>query len=232
MPHSGQGKRNAFGLAVLFVLFSSLVPAASPVFSQDDIAVVSIDTRGSAQVRGGDQARAREGAVRDALRAAVRQALQEVLKTDDPAKLPRGADRVLSRHDRYVDTFSVLDEGLEGGIYHVRLRVAVISDFLVRDLKSMGIRQEGAADAARHRISVRITGIRRFERFVKVREELSRVPGVRQVLPRKVDQSEIRLDIESADPPAVFAKHLESSGFFQVRKGAGKTDCLDVEFLP
>jgi hypothetical protein len=233
MSRSGKGKLKSRGPAVLFaLLFLALFLTSVPAYPQDDAAIVSIDMRGSAQIRGGDQAKAREGAIRDAQRKAVRQVLLETLKADDPARLPRGMDRLLAHHERYVDTFSVLDEGLEGGIYNVHLRVAVISDFLAHDLKKMGIRQQGTTEAPRHHIPVRVRNVRRFERFVRIREALSVIPGVRQVLPRKIAQGEVWLDIESAEPLALFAKHLESSGLFQVREDPGTPGCLDLEFRP
>ncbi|NPU83817.1 MAG: hypothetical protein HPY65_04950 [Syntrophaceae bacterium] len=218
--------------AVLLAFFLVMMLSTSPAFSQEDIAVISIDVQGSAQIRGGDQAKARDGAVRDALRKAVRQGLLEILKIKEPARLPRDIDQLLARHDRYVDTFSVLNEGLEGGTYSIQLRVAVLSDFLVHDLKKMGIRQTGTAEAPRHHVPVRVSGLHRFEHFVRIREGLSVIPGVRQVLPRKVAEGEIWLDIESAEPPAVLAKHIESSGLFKVSKETGAPGRLDLEFQP
>ncbi len=218
--------------AVLFSLLFMLFPAAIPSFAQDDIAVIHVEARGTAQIRGSDLARAREGAVRDAQRKAVLQVLQEILKVDRPGKLPPGADRLLARHDRYVDTYSVLEEGPDGGIYSVQLRVSVISEFLDHDLGKMGGRREGIAEAPQHRIAVRVSGVRRFDRYVKVREALCEMPGVRQVLPRKVARDEVWLDMESAEPPAAIAKHIESSGLFLVRKDPEAPGRLDLEFLP
>ncbi len=218
--------------AVLFSLLLMLFPAAIPVFSQDDVAVIHVEARGTAQIRGSDLARAREGAVRDAQRKAVRQVLLEVLKIEDPGKLPPGSDRLLARHDRYVDTFSVLEEGPDGGNYSVQLRVAVISEFLVHDLRKMGGRREGIAEARQRRIAVRVSGVGRFDRYVRVREVLSGIPGVRQVLPRKVARDEVWLEVESVETPAALAKHIESSGLFRVRKDPETSDRLDFEFLP
>ncbi len=218
--------------AVLFSLLLMLFPAAIPVFSQDDIAVIHVETRGTAQIRGSDLARAREGAVRDAQRKAVRQVLLDVLKIEDPEKLPPGSDRLVARHERYVDTFSVLEEGPDGGIYSVQLRVAVISEFLVHDLRKMGGRREGSAEAPQLRIAVRVSGVSRFDRYVRVREVLSGIPGVRHVLPRKVARDEVWLDMESVETPAALAKHIESSGLFRIRKDPKTPGRLDLEFLP
>jgi len=218
--------------AVLLSLLLMLFPGAIPAFAQDDITVIHVEARGTAQIRGTDLARAREGAVRDAQRKAVRQVLLDVLKIEDTGKLPPGSDRLLARHDRYVDTFSVLEEGPDGGIYSVQLRVAVISEFLVQDLRKMGGRREGIAEAPQRRMAVRVGGIGRFDRYVRVREALSGIPGVRQVLPRKVALDEVWLDVETVETPGALAKHIESSGLFRVRKDPEMPDRLDFEFLP
>jgi hypothetical protein len=38
--------------------------------------------------------------------------------------------------------------------------------------------------------------------------------------------------MESAEPPAAIAKHIESSGLFLVRKDPEAPGRLDLEFLP
>jgi hypothetical protein len=231
MSCPGGGKRTSGWLAAGIVLLA-LLAAVCPALSQEEGDTVSVDVQGVAPIRGGDQARARDAAVREALQKSVRQVLMELLGVEDPARLPRETTKLLSRPDRYVDSLSVLQEGPEAGDYHVQLRVAVLSAFLVQDLEKAGVRPGGSADAPRTKVIVRVLGVHGLDGFVRMRNELSAVPGVRKVLPRQVVPGEILLDVESANPPSRLAEQMAATRRFVLRDGAGAPGRLDVEFHP
>jgi hypothetical protein len=189
-------------------------------------------SRGPPRFGGGDLARAREAAIREAQQKAIRQVLADILKVGDPAGLPREIKSLLSRPDRYVDTYSVLQEGPEADAYDVRLRVAVMTDFLVRDLDETGIRREGLSNPRLHPVLVRIRGVRDLPQFVRVRTELSGLPGVRHVLPRQVSPGLILLDMETSEPAVRLAEQIRSLACFVIR-GEGETPGrLEIEFRP
>jgi hypothetical protein len=224
-------KRTSGRLVAGFVVLV-LLTAAFPAFSQEEGGAVVIDAQGVALIRGEDQAKARDSAVQEALRKAVRQVLLTMLRVDDPARLPRGVDRILSRPERYVDTFSVLEEGPRGNVYEVQLRAAVLSAFLFQDLERMGVRREGAANAPRTHVSVRVQGVYGFDGFIRMRTELSGISGIRQVLPRQVAPGEVWLDVDSTEPLARLSEQIAASGFFVIQQAQETPGRLEIEFRP
>jgi hypothetical protein len=91
---------------------------------------------GKVQVTGADRVKARERALEEALRLAVEAGSATVL---DPAGLQAHASdlrlRVYPRARSYVATWRILDEGVDGEVFHVHLSAQVLTARLAHDLE-------------------------------------------------------------------------------------------------
>ncbi len=123
-------------LTLLISFFFASVPLA------DDDIPITIETIGAASVSGSDIPAARDGAIADALRKAVEQAVGMVVSSETVVESFQVLrDSVYTNASGYVRSYEVLDESRSGGAYQVRVRAVVSTAGLEGDLDAMGLLQ-------------------------------------------------------------------------------------------
>ena len=196
--------------AFFFFLFTLLIlyPASSPCEETGRTQV--IDTEGIAAVIGSDLARARDGAVQDALQNAVIKATGQWLTPQDAErKYLLLRERIYERADEYTQAFRILFELSDADIYSVTVRATVFSDKIRNDLQNLGLITPPVSPPSVITMFLMIRGIRTFGDYLRLRGTLKeRIPGIRESLIREASWRSARFDVVAEGTVADFTERL------------------------
>lgn len=121
-------------LIVPIVFFVSLLPQSA--FSQSS----TIESQGVAAIVQGNLDISRDKAVEDALRNAVEQATGSLIENETLVEnYQLLSDKIYSQSKGYVQSYEVLDEKVEEGLYRVTIQATVASGELKNDLRALNI---------------------------------------------------------------------------------------------
>ena len=194
----------------IFFLFAVMIfcPSLSPGEERGRTQV--FETEGIAAVIGSDLARARDGAVRDALQKAVTGATGQWLTSQDAErKYEILRERIYDRADEYTQDFRILFEISDQDIYSVTVRATVFSDRIRKDLQELALINPPVQNPSVTRIFLTIRGIRTYSDYVRLRGMLKeRIPGIREAVPREASWGSARFDIAAEGTVAVVAERL------------------------
>lgn len=102
--------------------------------------VRTVDATGFASVRGAEVALARDGAIDDALRKAVEQAVGMVVSAETVVQNYQVlSDKVYTRTEGYIKNYTVLDEARTLDTYQVTVRATVAVGDIKNDLDAIGL---------------------------------------------------------------------------------------------
>lgn len=196
----------------VFIFFLSVVmifcPSLSPGEERGRIQV--FETEGIAAVIDSDLARARDGAVRDALQKAVTRATGQWLASQDvERKYEMLRERLYDRAEEFTQDYRILFELSDPDIYSVTVRVTVFSDRIRQDLQELGLINPPAQNPSVTLIFLTIRGIRTYSDYVRVRGILKeRIPEIREAVPREASWGLARFDIAAEGTVAAVAERL------------------------
>ncbi len=195
----------------IFFLFAVMIlcPSLSPGEERGGTQV--FETEGIAAVIGSDLARAREGAVRDALQKAITRATGQWLTPQDvERKYERLKERLYDRAEEFTQDYSILFERSDPDIYSVTVRATVFSDRIRKDLQELGLINSPVQHPSVTVIFMTIRGIRTYSDYVRLRGMLKeRIPGIREALPREASWGLARFDIAAEGTIAAVAERLK-----------------------
>jgi hypothetical protein len=119
---------------VLLVFFLSLLP--QNVLSQSS----TIESQGVAAIVQGNLDISRDKAIEDALRNAVEQATGSLIENETLVEnYQLLSDKIYSQSKGYVQSYEVMDEKAEEGLYRVTIQATVASGELKNDLRALNI---------------------------------------------------------------------------------------------
>ncbi|MCG6981709.1 MAG: flagellar assembly protein T N-terminal domain-containing protein [Deltaproteobacteria bacterium] len=119
---------------VLLVFLLSLLP--QDLFSQGN----TIESQGVAAIVQGNLDISRDKAIEDALRNAVEQATGSLIENETLVEnYQLLSDKIYSQSKGYVQSYEVLDEKAEEGLYRVTIQATVASGELKNDLQALNI---------------------------------------------------------------------------------------------
>jgi hypothetical protein len=198
-------------MPVFFIFLFALIilyPAVSPCEESERTQV--FETEGIAAVIGSDLARAREGAIQDALQKAVIKATGQWLTPQDAErKYVLLRERIYERADEYTQDFRILFELSDPDIYSVTVRATVFSEKMRNDLQNLGLITPPVNPPSVNTIFLMIRGIRTFGDYVRLRGTLKeRIPGVRESVPREASWRSARFDVVAEGTVADFTERL------------------------
>jgi hypothetical protein len=200
----------------IFFMFALMIlyPAVSPCEESGRVQV--FETEGIAAVIGSDLARAREGAIQDALQKAVIRATSQWLTPQDAErKTMLLGERIYERADEYTQDFRILFELSDPDIYSVTVRATVFSEKMRNDLQNLGLITPPVHPPSAITMFLMIRGIRTFGDYVRLRGTLKeRIPGIRESVLREASWRSARFDIVAEGTVASFA------GRFKEKLGA------------
>jgi hypothetical protein len=169
-----------------------------------------VEAEGSASVTGGDLARARSEAVREALQKAVEQVAGGWLTPQDAAeKSQMLKERITDRAEGFIQEYRIVSETNVLDVHTVAVRASVLADSIRKDLLELGLIRSTQPDLPVTRISLTIRGIRTYGDYVKCRAMLQdRIPGIREVILREAAWNLARFDIAAEGTVPALADRL------------------------
>jgi len=203
-------------IACLIILLVSF-PAVS---RSEGVALTQlIETEGSASVTGGDLARARREAVREALQKAVEQVADRWLTSQHAADNSQVLkERITDRAEGFIQEYRIVSETTVSDVHTVAVRASVLADSLRKDLIELGLIRPTQLKLPVTRISLTIRGIRTYGDYVKCRSTLQdRIPGIREISLREASWSLARFDIAAESTVPVLAERLRETLAVDVR---------------
>jgi hypothetical protein len=196
-------------VCIIFLLAVMIFcPAVSPGEERGRTQV--FETEGIAAVIGSDLARARDGAIRDALQKAVIGVMGQWLTPQDgERKYEILRERIYDRAEEFTQDFRILFERSDQEIYSVTVRTTVFAEMIRKDLQELGIVNRPVQNPSVTRILLTIRGIRTYGDYVRLRGMLKeRIPGIREVVPREASWGLARFDIGTEGAVAAISERL------------------------
>ncbi len=198
--------------AVLF--FFVLYPVC--VYASREIVEV-VETEGTFTVYGIDRAPARDSAIGDSMRRAVERVvgmlISEEIATENTDALN---DNIYPKYQDYIRDYRILQEGLENGLYRVRVRATLSVMDIKRDLEKLGVltgewQPEYVTTAV---IGVVVRGIEKYGDFKTLREKLETdIRGVGAVHLRRMGSGVAVMDVEMQGDASMLANELQLKEF-------------------
>lgn len=194
----------------IFFLFAVMIFCPSLSLGEERGRTQVFETEGIAAVIGSDLARARDGAVRDALQKAVTRATGQWLAPQDAGrKYEILRERIYDRAEEFTQDFRILFEISDQDIYSVTVRATIFSDRIRKDLQELGLINPPVQNPTVTRILLTIRGIRTYNDYIRLRGMLKeRIPGIREAVLREVSWGLARFDIAAEGTVAAVAERL------------------------
>jgi hypothetical protein len=183
----------------IFFLFVVMFLCPSVSLGEERERTQVFETEGIAAVIGSDLARARDGAVRDALQKAVIGATRQWLTSQDAERKDEILkERIYDRAEQFTQDFRILFEISDPDIYSVTVRATVFLDSIRKDLQELGLIKTPVLKPSLTRIVLTIRGIRTYSDYIRLRGMLKeRIPGIREAVPRETSWGLARFDISA-----------------------------------
>lgn len=195
---------------IVSFLFLSLICIPAVSRGEGDVPTRVVEAEGNAPVTGGDLARARSEAVRDALGKAVEQvAVRWLSPREAGGESPVFKEQIAARAEGFIQEYRIVSEITGSDIHTVAVRASVLADSLRKELLGLGLVRPTQIDLPVTRISLTIRGIRAYGDYVKCRTILKGgIPGVRDIIPREASWSLARFDVAAEGTVPTLAERL------------------------
>jgi hypothetical protein len=213
------------------VIFFSLILVGFPVVSDcAEMPIQVVESEGSSVIVGGDRARARNEAVRDALQKAVAQVVSLWLmpQADERATVLL-RERIYGKSEGFIQDYRVVSETVLQDLYTVAIRVSVLSGLVKGDLRELGL--VGSAEAKRpvRRISLVIRGIRDYSGYSRCHGILTGEGTViREVSLREASWGAARFEIAAEAAVPVLSEWLQTKMVADIRHQDERTVEVDL----
>ncbi|MHB9099204.1 MAG: flagellar assembly protein T N-terminal domain-containing protein [Syntrophales bacterium] len=207
-------------LPVIFFLFAIMICAPSISPAEEVLPTQAVETEGSARITGGDLARARNEAVRDALQKAVEQVAGRWLAPQEVAKRsPVLKEQITDRAEGFIQEYKIVSEVTAVDHYTVAIRATVLADSLRNDLRGLGLIRQTQLKPSVSRISLTIRGIRTYGDYIRCREVLKeKIPEIREIVPREASWGLVRFDIAADGTAQTVAERLRDKLAVEIQR--------------
>ncbi len=181
--------------SAIFFLFAIMIGSPSHSPAEEVQPAQAVETEGSARITGGDLARARNEAVRDALQKAVEQVAGRWLTPQDAAgKASVLKELITDRADGFIKEYRIVTEVTAVDLYTVTIRATVLVNSIGNDLRGAGLIRETQPPV--NRLSLIIRGIRTYGEYIRCRGVLrEKIPEIREIIPREASWGLARFDV-------------------------------------
>ncbi|MEA3487390.1 MAG: hypothetical protein U9R20_07010 [Thermodesulfobacteriota bacterium] len=179
--------------ALFFFVFHPLCAFSSPD-------TIGIETEGTYVVSGGDRALARDHAINDSMRRAVQRVVDMLISADVAVEnFDVIDDNIYSKSESYIQDYRILKEGMEDGLYRVRVRVSLSVGDIKNDLGMLGvlIDEWQPEECMTMVVVVMVSGIEEYGDFRTIRETLETdIKGVDAVRLRRMGSDVVVMDVD------------------------------------
>ncbi len=160
----------------------ALVLAGTGSYGQTDRTTMRLNVLGSAEAGKKNMATSRQDAVKDALDAAVGQAVIEMLSGETVVQqFQLIASGILAKPDNYIKNYRVLTESVSGNTVKALVQVDVAADRLDQDLAQAGVVLAGS-EVPQTNFMVAIEGTGgQIASFVRLRKAMASLSGVKEL---------------------------------------------------
>jgi hypothetical protein len=205
--------------AVISVFLALVICFPAVSHSEGGVSTQVVESEGSASVSGGDLARARNEAVREALRKAVEQVAGRWLTPQDVTdKSPVFKERITDRAEGFIQEYRIVSETTVLDVHTVVVRASVLADGLRKDLFELGLIRPTRLKLPVTRISLIIRGIRTYDAYAKCRAILQdRIPGIQEIVLREASWSLARFDLAAEGTVPTLAERLREQLAFEIQ---------------
>jgi hypothetical protein len=196
--------------SVIFFLFAIMIGFPLASLAEDVAPTQTVETEGSTRITGGDLARARNEAVRDALLKAVEQVAGRWLAPQEAArKSPVLKEQINDRAEGFIQEYRIVSEMTVFDLYTVAIRATVLADSIRNDLRGLGLIRQEQLKPPVNKISLTIRGIRTYSDYIRCRGVLKeKIPEIREIIPREASWGLARFDIEAEGTTQMVAERL------------------------
>jgi hypothetical protein len=205
---------------VIFFLFAIMIsfPFVSP--AEEILPIQVVETEGSARIIGGDLARARNEAVRDALQKAVEQVTGRWLAPQEAARKSLVLkEQITERAEGFTKEYRIVSEITAFDLYTVAIRATVLADSIRNDLRILGLIRQTQIKPPVNRVSLTIRGIRTYSDYIRCRGVLKeKIPEIREITPREASWGLARFDIETEGTAQTVAERLRDKLAVEIQK--------------
>ncbi|MCD6487318.1 MAG: hypothetical protein J7K35_08340 [Syntrophobacterales bacterium] len=167
-------------------------------FSSPD--TIRIETEGTYVVSDGDRTPARDHAIDNSMRKAVRQAVLMLISEDVEADNADVIDdNIYSKSEDYIQEYRILKEGMEDDLYRVRVRVSLSVGDIKNDLGTLGVLTDEwqPEEYITMVVMVMVSGIEKHSDFKMIRETLETdIKGVDAVRLRRMGSDVVVMDVD------------------------------------
>jgi len=191
------------------------------------------EATGQAAVLSGDKPAAREKAIDDALRQAVKMAAgTQVQSVTEVQEFQTKMDTVLEHSTGYVKRYEILKEGMDGEVVQVTVRAQVSLLALDKDLEALGLLM-ARKNFPRTMVLIaeqKAASVGGFTTTLTA-AQAQQIRGIRSVAQRSYSGGTQELDVTLVGSTEQFAEELESKklGRFTVRVTSVTANTVDVE---
>ena len=194
-------------------LFAIMICFPAVSHGQGIVPTEVVEAEGSASVTGGDLARARSEAVRDALQKAVERVAGRWLAPQEGAgNPPVFKTQIIARAEGFIQEYRIVSEATAFDVHTVAVRVSVLAESLRKDLLELGLIKPTQRKLPVTRISLTIRGIRTYGDYVKCRAMLKdRIPGIREIIPREASWSLARFAVAAEGTVQTLTERLRET---------------------
>ena len=167
-------------------------------FSSPD--TIGIETEGTYVVSGGDRALVRDHAIDDSMRKAVQRVVDMLISADVAVENSDVIDdNIYSKSESYIQDYRILKEGMEDGLYRVRVRVSLSVGDIKNDLGMLGVLTDEwqPEEYITMVVVVMVSGIEKYSDFKTIRETLETdIKGVDAVRLRRMGSDVVVMDVD------------------------------------
>ncbi|MBW2631514.1 MAG: hypothetical protein JRC90_07100 [Deltaproteobacteria bacterium] len=168
-------------------------------FSSREIVKV-VETEGTYVVSGGDRALARDHAIDDSMRKAVQLVVCMFISEDVAVENSDVIDdNIYSKSEDYIQDYRILKEGMEDGLYRVRVRVSLSVGDIKNALEMLGVLTDEwqPEEHITMVVVVMVSGIEKYGDFRVFRETLETgIKGVDAVRLRRMGSGVAVMDVD------------------------------------
>ncbi len=203
------------GVYIVFALLFFYLSYPSYVHAGHEI--IGIETEGTCPLYGNDHSTARDRAIDDSMKRAVERVVGMLVSQElATGTLDLLVHSIYPKYQLYIQDYRILSEGIDDGLYHVRIRATLSQSAIKDDLEAVGILTERlpSEDEDPAIVSVTIRGIERCRDYHVLTETLVKnIRGVSAVHPRRMGSGVAVMDVEMRGGAALLAKDLQLQEF-------------------
>lgn len=178
---------------------------------------IGIETEGTCPLYGNDRAPARDSAIGDSMEKAVERVVGMLISQETAAEnVEILNESIYPKYQNYIRDYRILHEGIDNGLYRVRVRATLSQSAIKHDLEILGILTEKwrSGDDAPTIVGVTVRGIERYRDYEALREALEKsIQGVETVHLKRMRSGVAVMDVEIRGDTSLLARELQFQKF-------------------